>query len=402
MKERKQFVEAVLRHDESVAETCRRFGISRKSGYKWLKRFAEEGGHEGLDVLLEDRSRRPRRSPKAIDAELEAAIVGVRRDRPRWGPKKLRATFARRYPDFELPSESTFAAVLKRNGLIKPRRRRSKTTPYGAPLAHATHPNALWSIDFKGDFAIGKTRCYPLTITDAYSRYIIACVALTSTRTTPTRKALERVFYEYGLPEAIRTDNGSPFSSKGLAGLSLLSVWWHKLGIRHERIEPGHPEQNGRHERMHCDLKAETQRSPAKSIAAQQRLFDQFRARFNFERPHEALGQRTPLEFYEVSRRPLPTPRWGRDFEYDADVETVRVSKLGYAPTQRGTFFASTTLQHQLLAIDWTAVDHARVMFGGLLLGELHRVRRSRRLRFVPVQKVSPISPDKPVTHVPR
>jgi transposase InsO family protein len=179
----------------------------------------------------------------------------------------------------------------------------------------------------KGDFAIGRTRCYPLTITDSYSRFIIAIVALTSTKTNVVKRALQRVFDEYGLPEAIRSDNGSPFSSRGVAGLSTLSVWWHKLGIRHERIDPGHPEQNGRHERMHRDLKRETASPPATTVPKQQRLFDQFRARFNQERPHEALDQRTPHEFYEISSRRLPVPWWGKDFEYDQEAEALRVSQ---------------------------------------------------------------------------
>jgi hypothetical protein len=251
-----------------------------------------------------------------------------------------------------------------------------------------SHPNAVWSIDFKGDFAIGKTRCYPLTVTDSYSRFIIACVALTGTRTHAVKRALKRIFDEYGLPEAIRSDNGSPFSSRGVAGLSSLSVWWHKLGIRHERIDPGHPEQNGRHERMHRDLKRETASPPATSLAAQQRRFDQFRARFNQERPHEALEQRTPHEFYDISSRHLPEPWWGKDFEYDMEAEALRVSKDGAIATHRGAFFLSTTLTHELIEIDWYQANRARVMFGTLKLGELVAKVKRRQLRFFPVENV--------------
>jgi transposase InsO family protein len=410
MEQRKEFIEAAIRGEHNFTELCRRFGISRKNGYKWLNRYRDELTFPDGKMSFTDRSRRPRNSPTAISAEVEAAIVELRKQRPHWGPKKLRVVLAKQNPDVALPSESTFAAVLKRNGLVRPRRKRTKSTPYTAPLGHAQQPNAVWAIDFKGDFAIGRTRCYPLTVTDSYSRFIIACIALTGTGTTAVKRALQRIFDEYGLPEAIRSDNGSPFSSRGVAGLSTLSVWWHKLGIRHERIDPGHPEQNGRHERMHRDLKRETASPPATTLAKQQRLFDQFRARFNQERPHEALGQRTPHEFYDVSSRPLPTPHWGKDFEYDMEAEALRVSKDGTVATHRGAFFLSTTLAHELVEIDWYQANRARVMFGTLKLGELVAKAKRRQLRFFPVENVgitqpitiaaeqpltpSPVSPD--------
>jgi transposase InsO family protein len=393
MEQRKEFVQAAICGEHSFTELCRRFGISRKNGYKWLNRYRIEVAFPHGDVSFGDRSRRPHRSPTAISSEVEAAIVDLRKQRPHWGPKKLRIVLGKQCPELALPSESTFAAVLKRHGLVRPRRKRTKTTPYTAPLGHASQPNAVWSIDFKGDFAIGRTRCYPLTITDSYSRFIIACVALPTTQTPAVRKTLQRVFDDYGLPDAIRSDNGCPFSSRGLAGLSTLSVWWLKLGIRHERIDPGHPEQNGRHERMHRDLKVETASPPATSLAAQQRRFDQFRARFNQERPHEALEQRTPHEFYEVSSRRLPEPWWGKDFDYDMEAETPRVSKAGHILTHRGAVFLSTTLAHQLLEIDWYQAHRARVLFGSLNLGELVAKPKRRQLRFFPVESVSTIQP---------
>jgi putative transposase len=389
MEQRKEFVEAAIRQEHSFTELCRRFGISRKNGYKWLNRYRDELAFPDGKMSFDDRSRRPHRSPTAISSEVEAAIVELRKQRPHWGPKKLRVVLAKQKPELALPSESTFAAVLKRHGLVRPRRKRTKSTPYTAPLGHASYPNALWSIDFKGDFAIGRTRCYPLTVTDSYSRYIIACVALTSTRTVPVKRALLRIFDEYGLPDAIRTDNGTPFSARGVAGLSTLSVWWHKLGIRHERIDPGHPEQNGRHERMHRDLKLETTSPPATTLGAQQRRFDQFRARFNQERPHEALEQRTPHEFYEVSSRRLPVPRCGKDFEYDMEAEALRVSKDGAVATHRGAFFLSTTLALQLVEIDWYESNRARVLFGTMKLGELVAKAKRRQLRFFPVESVN-------------
>jgi transposase InsO family protein len=187
--------------------------------------------------------------------------------------------------------------------------------------AHATRPNSVRCIDYKGDFPIGRSRCYPLTITDAYSRFVIACIALTSTETTPARRALERVFDEYGLADAIRSDNRSPFAARGLGGLSRLSVWWHELGIRHERIQPAHPEQNGQHERMHFDLERVLELGPPTSLAAAQRLFDKYRCELCFERPHESLGMRTPSDFYEASRRRLPEPTW------DATSSTARTAR---------------------------------------------------------------------------
>jgi transposase InsO family protein len=393
MEQRKEFLEAAIRGEHSFTELCRRFGISRKNGYKWLNRHLIELAVPGGTTSFADRSRRPHNSPTAISPEVEAAIVDVRKLRPHWGPKKLRIVLLKQCPELELPSESTFAAVLKRNGLVRRRRKRTKSPPYTAPLGHAAHPNAVWSIDFKGDFAIGRARCYPLTVTDSYSRFIIACVALTGTGTNAVKRVLRRVFDEFGLPEAIRSDNGCPFSSRGVAGLSTLSVWWHKLGIRHERIDPGHPEQNGRHERMHLDLKRETTNPPATTIAKQQRLFDQFRARFNQERPHEALEQRTPHEFYEVSSRRLPVAWWGTDFDYDMEAEALRVSKDGYVATHRGSFFLSTTLKHELVEIDWYERNRARVLFGTMNLGEIVAKPKRRQLRFSPVESVDVTQP---------
>ena len=255
VKQRKEFVEACARDGANMSELCRRFGVSRTTGYKWLHRYL---GHSEL----EDRSRRPKASPRAVAESIESSIVAARKMRPTWGPRKLRASLQRSNPDVELPSVTTFALIFKRNGLIIPKRRRRRATPSTQPLVHATAPNALWCIDFKGDFLVGKTRCYPLTITDAFSRYLIACVALPNTRVSGVFRAMCEAFEACGLPEAIRSDNGSPFSSRAPCGLSELSAWWWRLGIRHERIAPGKPQENGRHERMHRTLKAETAAPP--------------------------------------------------------------------------------------------------------------------------------------------
>jgi putative transposase len=335
-------------------------------------------------VELADRSRRPHSSPKATAKWLVEAIVAARKQRPSWGPKKVLAVLARANPAIAFPSASTFAKIFRDNGLVRPRRRKRRTPPYSAPLAHAGGPNAVWCIDFKGQFSVGKTRCYPLTISDAHSRYLIACVALKGTHATPVRRALEGVFNEFGLPEAIRSDNGSPFAGRGPAGLSRLSAWWLKLGIRHERIEPGKPEQNGRHERMHLTLKLEAASPPAASLAAQQRQFDRFRKRFNGERPHEALGQRTPREFYEPSRRSLPSPPSGRDFAYSKEYQVLRASKHGTLSTVFGTVSLGAAFACELVGLRWRD-SLGEVSFGPLLLGHVERIPRSRRARFIRV-----------------
>lgn len=392
MKQRMQFIDEYLKREHSIAELCRRFGISRKTGHKWVARFREEGGEEGLVVTLADRSRRPHSSPTATDEWLAEAIVAARKQRPNWGPKKLRAALGRNNPTVALPSESTFARLFKANGLVRPRRRRNRTPPYSAPLAHASVVNRVWCIDFKGQFRVGQTTCYPLTVTDACSRYLIACVALTSTQAAPTKRALQRVFDEFGLPDAIRSDNGTPFASRGVAGLTTLSAWWLKLGIQHERIERGKPQQNGRHERMHLTLKQETTSPPARSLLEQQRRFDRFRKYFNEERPHEALGQRPPSEVYEPSRRRLPIPPWGRDFVYPTTYEVVRVSKTGLVRSRAGNFDLTAALRSELVGLGWTDGVTADVYFGKVCLGTLRRDRTTKRLAFRAVEKVLPMS----------
>ena len=363
MSERKRFVDLHLRGEHSIAELCRRFGISRKTGYKWLRRF-----FEGCELV--DRPRRPHSSPHAVARWLEDAIVASRRQRPHWGPKKLHAALLRANPGAELPSISTFAAIFKRNGLIRPRRRRRQTPPSSTPFGQVAGPNSLWCVDFKGQFRVGNTQCYPLTVTDAFSRYLIACVALRSTAVASARRAFTEIFEEFGLPDAIRSDNGVPFASRAVAGLSELSAWWLKLGIRHERIQPGKPQQNGRHERMHLTLKQQTALPPASSMRAQQASFDHFRREYNDERPHEALGQKPPAEFFEPSPRHLPEPYW-RDFDYGSDAETQRLDHLGQLHWNSRRVFISSTLRRELVAIEWCD-DLWRLRFANLQLGFLH------------------------------
>lgn len=377
MDQRQQFIDEYMRGDSSMSELARRFGVSRKTVYKWVARFLETSS-------LADLSRKPHCSPRAVAAGLESSIVAARRERPRWGPKKLRAWLLRANPGASLPSVSTFALIIKRNGLVTPRRRRRRTPPSTRPLSHATAPNVLWCMDFKGDFLVGKRRCYPLTVMDAYSRFLIACISLPSTSTPGVKRALRTVFADFGLPQSIRSDNGAPFASRAPCGLSELSAWWAKLGIAHERIEPGKPQQNGRHERMHLTLKLDTASPPSDSRRAQQRSFDLFRKHYNVDRPHEALEQRSPAEFYERSQRTLPDPHWGKDFSYPDDFELVRVSKTGSIRWNDRSAFISTTLRYELLGLSWSA-NSWRVFFGPHELGQL---RRRGKLRFIRVEDV--------------
>lgn len=309
-----------------------------------------------------------------------------------------------------MPSVSTFALIFKRNGLVVPRRRRRRTTPpAAAPRGGVTAPNQLWCIDFKGDFATGKSHCYPLTITDAHSRYLIACIALQNTRTATVRQAMRHVFEEFGLPVAIRTDNGPPFASPAPLGLSELSIWWMHFGIRHERIEPGKPYQNGQHERMHLTMKQDVCSPPQTSRRRQQRAFDLFRREYNDVRPHEALGNRVPANFYQPSPRLYRDVDERRDFTYEPYVfETARVSKDGSIYDFDGrTVFISAALRHQLLGLLWDA-PHWDVYFGERRLGRLVRrrgktvfvreedVKRKKREEVSPMSldSVSPMSSD--------
>lgn len=304
MDERLRFIAAISGGDGlEMAEACRLFGISRKSGYKWLERY-KAGGPAGL----EDRSRAPKKSPWAIDAEVSAVVVAARNAHPTWGPRKLLDWLRPRQPKLQLPAASSVGDLLKRQGLVQARKRRLRTEHPKRPLLHVRKPNDLWSIDFKGHFLLGNgRRCGPLTITDSLSRSLLCCRTMPEhPRTEEVQPAFEEICREFGLPRALRSDNGPPFASKGLARLSRLSVWWVKLGIDLERIEPGRPDQNGRHERMHRTLKEEATIPPSYDERRQQLRFDRFRKEYNSERPHEALQGRTPSSIYRPSSRVFP------------------------------------------------------------------------------------------------
>ncbi|MER9547102.1 integrase core domain-containing protein, partial [Mesorhizobium sp. M0437] len=301
MEERLRFVARLLA-GEGMSDVCRDFGISRKTGYKIFNRYREEG----LEALC-DRSRRPVRYANQLPEQIERLIVETKREKPHWGARKIRELLVRKLAgDVRIPAKSTVHAVLDRHGLVSQARKRNRASKaVGTPLSQAAAPNDLWCTDFKGEFRLGNgSYCYPLTVTDQISRYVLACEALESTKETPVIEAFVRLFRERGLPAAIRSDNGLPFASpNGLYNLSRLSVFWLRLGIVIERIQPGNPQQNGRHERMHLTLKKETTRPPGMNILQQQARFDAFISEFNEERPHEALAMRTPAELYTPSSR---------------------------------------------------------------------------------------------------
>ncbi len=299
MEERLRFVARLLEGEE-MSFLCREFGISRKTGYKIYARYKESG----LSALT-DRSRRPVRYGNQLPVQVETTIVRLKREKPHWGARKIRELLVRRLPgDVRIPASSTIHAVLDRHGLVK-RMGKRRPRAQGTALSSGLHPNDLWCADYKGEFLLGNKRyCYPLTVTDHASRYLLLCEALESTREDLAFTAFERLFKERGLPAAIRSDNGVPFASAhALFHLSRLSVWWLRLGINIERIKPGHPQQNGRHERMHLTLKKETTRPPGMNSLQQQTRFDDFQREYNDERPHEGLGMRCPAEAYAPSQR---------------------------------------------------------------------------------------------------
>jgi putative transposase len=345
---------------------CRKYGISSKTAYKWLNRAEESGWEEGL----KDLSRRPHTHPNQTSAELEEAVVAARLAHPTWGPRKLRACLEREDPQRIWPAPSTIGEVLQRYHLVRPRKIRHRTPAYTAPFAQAQSPNDLWCADFKGWFCTGDgDRCDPLTISDACTRYLLGCQVVERTDFQAVRPAFEELFQEYGLPWAIRTDNGAPFASRALKGLSRLSLWWLRLGIVPERIEAGHPEQNGRHERMHLTLKKETASPPRGSRLAQQRQFNQFRREFNQERPHEALAMQTPASQYCRSARPYPRrlPEW----DYPLGMTTRQVSEGGRFRWRSGNVFLSHVLDGETIGLWPLDERHWQLWIGPLELGIL-------------------------------
>ena len=343
VEERMRFIGRLL-DGEKMAPLCREFGISRKTGYKIFNRYKDCG----IDALT-DRSRRPYRQANQLPMQIEKLIIGLKKEYPHWGAPKIREKLKRLYPDIHCPAISTVHAVLDRNGLVK-RRKRTRNKACGTALAHVNQPNELWCADYKGEFMLADRRyCYPLTVTDYDSRYLISCDALSTTKEVCAFPVFERAFKDFGLPMAIRTDNGVPFSSpNALYGLSRLSVWWLRLGIQIERIKPGHPEQNGRHERMHLTLKKEATTPAAENFLVQQGRFDKFIEYYNEDRPHQALGMKTPAEKYKKSPRPY---RGLEDLEYPFHDLTAQVTNCGRFCYKSRKINLSTVFAGQLIGV---------------------------------------------------
>jgi len=327
---------------ESMSDLCREFGISRKTGYKFWERYKEQGPSG-----LEDASRAPKRVARRTAAEIEQALVEARKQHPTWGSRKLKKAIERAQPGLIIPSPSTVSGILKRHGLTKQRKRWQRPAPWRSPLTVPEAANEVWAVDYKGQFKLGNgAYCYPLTATDVHSRFLLTVEALESTDEESARETFDGVFRERGLPQIIRSDNGTPFASCGLAGLTKLSAWWLRLGIRHERIEPSHPEQNGQHERMHRTLKAETTRPAGGNSLEQQERFDRFRREFNEERPHEALELKTPAEVYQPSTRHYPVPL--PELRYPLHDDVLLVTRHGHIRLPKArTVFLSNALADQ-------------------------------------------------------
>jgi transposase InsO family protein len=359
--ERMKFVVEYEFEEESMAQLCRKYDISRKTGYKWLARWEADGL-----VGLADHSRAPLHHPNKVAVGQVSAIVAAR-DRWGWGPKKLRALLARERPELVWPAISTIEQILKDHARVIPRKKRRRVPPQTQPLAHCVGPNSVWCCDFKGHFATADgQRCYPLTITDGFSRYLLRCHGLDQTDFGAVRPIFEWAFREYGLPQAIRSDNGAPFASRAIGGLSRLSVWWIKLGIEPERIEPGKPQQNGRHERMHLTLKQQTASPPGSTARMQQQRFDKFREEYNQVRPHEALGMKTPASIYQASSRAYPASE--PEVQYPDGWVTRKVQKRGEF-YWRAAVLLSEVLSGEMIGLEPVDGRFWRAYFGPKWLG---------------------------------
>jgi len=395
MDQKRQFVLAWRSHTVPRTALCRTFGISRQTGYKWAARFERAWRWEDL----EERSRRPRRHPHATPRLFVQRIVDERRRLPLWGPVPLRKRLQDKWPFVDWPAASTIGAILKRQDLVVPRARSRGTPPRTQPFAACREPNDLWCIDFKGHFAVADgTRCYPLTVMDAATRYLLACVGLRSPDDASVRTVVEQLFRTYGLPKAMRSDNGEPFAcTTAPAGLTRLSAGWAKLGIRLERIDPGKPQQNGRHERMHLTLKQATCSPPKRTLRGQQRAFDNFQRLYNHERPHQALKLATPASLYRPSPRTLP-PRIATPLYPFAD--TYLVNAAGAIRWRARSFFVSAALAGECIGIYPLTKRYEEVSFANVLLGLIDtayphyglirpRTKRSEN----PTSRVSAMSP---------
>ena len=363
LEQRKQFLDCWRQQQEPVAELCRQFEISRPTAYKWIERY-QAGG----EAALEEGSRAPHHHPQAMSAAVIEQLLQVRQKHPRWGPRKIRAYLERRDPKLRLPAPSSIGELLHREGLSHPRHKRQRTPACAVAPGVVTAPNDLWCTDFKGWFVCGDgQRCDPLTISDAHSRYLLRCRVVEATDGPHVRAVFEAVFREYGMPYGMRSDNGAPFASPAPGGLSRLSIWWMRLGVKHERIHPGCPQENGQHERMHETLKQETASPPSATLRQQQEALVRFEREYNLERPHEALGYRTPAEVYTPSPRGYPAklPEW----EYPEQARLRRIGERGQFKWGSQKVFLSSVLDGEVVGFLEQEEDFYEVYLGSLLLG---------------------------------
>lgn len=366
---RKRFVEGWAGYDGPFTDYCALFGVTRETGYEWRARYRDDGV-----AGLEARSSAPHYCPHATPAELEELVIAARKAHPTWGPRKLRERLIREHGGEEIPVPSTIGEILKRAGMVRPRKRRRYASPSDKPFAACDAPNDVWTIDFKGQFRTrDRSLCYPLTLADSFSRYLLRCDAYAGPTEQVARRSCIAAFRTYGLPRVIHSDNGTPFSSTAPGGLSRLNIWWIRLGIVPQRIRPGKPAENGRHERMHRTLKAEAASPPGRSLTAQQRRFERFRREYNELRPHEALGQTPPAQSYSSS--PRPYPRKLPELEYPTPYD-LRIVKTGGHLKWRGrSIFVSEVLRGEVVGVLPVSDEISEVYFGPVLLGTLSEVR---------------------------
>lgn len=365
MDQRVRFISEYLDKYFSVAELCRQFNISRKSGYKWLGRYEKYGA-----LGLEDQSRKPKKCPHKTEVRIVKSIKYTRHRHPTWGPKKLLALLEKRHPEWNNPAASTIAGILKREGLITWKSRRIRRKHSGCPTTVATEPNQIWTADYKGHFKMRNgAYCYPLTVCDMYSRYLLDCDGHRAISLKETKECFTHLFREYGLPQRIRTDNGVPFASNAIGRISSLSVWWIRLGIYPELIEPGQPQQNGKHERMHRTLKKEATIPSEKNLKIQQERFNKFRKEYNVLRPHEALGMKTPSELYSKSKREMPK-KLGL-WEYPSHFRVRRVSRNGGIRWQNHRVPVTHTLIEEYIGLEEIDDGIYNVYYCDFLIGRL-------------------------------
>ena len=359
------FVDAVRSGQWSVSELCERYGISRTTGHKWLRRYVADG----FELGLRERSRAPATCPHRTPPAVEEAVLALRA-RYGWGAAKLAAVLATQQPALPRLARSTVNAILARHGKLRRNRRRARWQHPGAGPVQTERPNQVWPADFKGHFKLGNgSYCYPLTVTDHFSRKVLACRAFPTIRTDAVMQAVRALFRAHGLPEAIRTDNGAPFASRAICGLTALSVGWMQLGIAPQRIHPGCPQENGQHERMHRDLKRETTRPPAHSPRAQQAKFDRFRRRYNDERPHDALAGAVPSSRWTPSSRPYSERIHAPD--YPGHLHVVPVAPTGYFRLKSAPYFLSTALRNELIGLEEVGDGVWNIVYYTILLAKL-------------------------------